>query len=140
MIAAYLRSMARRFLRRAQNEREMHEELESHVQLRADALERVGLERAEAERRARIEFGSHVRFKEECREALGGERDRPGGTGCPIQSALATEIAGILTGSGDHACARHWRDGRNVFSGEHGLAAAVCIQPSGKTALDLFAT
>ena len=72
MIAAYLRSMARRFLRRAQNEREMHEELESHVQLRADALERVGLERAEAERRARIEFGSHVRFKEECREALAG--------------------------------------------------------------------
>jgi predicted permease len=72
MIAAYLRSMARRFLRRAQNEREMDEELESHVQLRADALERGGLERAEAERCARIEFGSQVRFKEECREALGG--------------------------------------------------------------------
>src|SRR6266487_5328837 len=72
MIAAYLRSMARRFLRRARNERELDEELESHVQLRADALERDGLERAEAERRARIEFGSHVRFKEECREALAG--------------------------------------------------------------------
>jgi len=72
MIAAYLRSMARRFLRRARNERELDEELESHVQLRADALERGGLERAEAERRARIEFGSHVRFKEECREALAG--------------------------------------------------------------------
>jgi putative ABC transport system permease protein len=72
MIAAYLKSMARRFLRRASNEREMDEELESHVQLRADALERGGLERAEAERRARIEFGSHARFKEECRETLGG--------------------------------------------------------------------
>jgi putative ABC transport system permease protein len=72
MIAAYLRSMARRFLRRARNEQEMDEELESHVQLRANALERGGLERAEAERRARIEFGSHVRFKEECREASGG--------------------------------------------------------------------
>ena len=72
MIAAYLRSMARRFLRRARNERELDEELESHVQLHADALERGGLERAEAERRARIEFGSHVRFKEECREALAG--------------------------------------------------------------------
>jgi hypothetical protein len=72
MIAAYLRSMAKRFLRRARNEWEMDEELESHVQLRADALERGGLERAEAERRARIEFGSHVRFKEECREALAG--------------------------------------------------------------------
>jgi putative ABC transport system permease protein len=50
----------------------MQEELESHVQLRADALERDGLDRAEAERRARIEFGSHVRFKEECREAMAG--------------------------------------------------------------------
>jgi putative ABC transport system permease protein len=72
MIAAYLKSMARRFLRRGANEREMDEELESHVQLCADALERGGLERTEAERRARIEFGSHVRFKEECREALAG--------------------------------------------------------------------
>jgi predicted permease len=72
MIAAYLRSMAKRFVRSAWNEREMEEELQSHVQFRADALERGGLERAEAERRARIEFGSHARFKEECREAMAG--------------------------------------------------------------------
>ena len=72
MIAAYLRSIARRFLRRAQTEREMEEELQSHVQLRADALERSGLERAEAERRARIEFGGHAQFKEECREVIAG--------------------------------------------------------------------
>jgi putative ABC transport system permease protein len=72
MIAAYLRSMAKRFVRSAWNEREMEEELQSHVLLRADALERDGLERAEAERRARIEFGSHARFKEECREAMAG--------------------------------------------------------------------
>lgn len=72
MIAAYLRSIARRFLWRAHTEREMEEELQSHVQLRADALERDGLQRAEAERRARIEFGNHVRFKEECREAMAG--------------------------------------------------------------------
>jgi predicted permease len=50
----------------------MEEELESHVQLRADALERGGLDRAEAERRARIDFGGHARFREECREAMGG--------------------------------------------------------------------
>src|SRR4030095_6143245 len=72
MIAAYLRSMARRFLWRACTERGMEEELESHVQLRADALERGGLGRAEAERRAGIEFGGHARFREECREAMGG--------------------------------------------------------------------
>ncbi len=72
MIAAYLRSIARNLMQRAQTDRETEEELESHVQLRADALERGGLDRAEAERRARIEFGGHVRFKEECREAMGG--------------------------------------------------------------------
>jgi predicted permease len=72
MITAYLRSIAKRFLRRGQTDREMQEELESHVQLRADALERDGLDRAEAERRARIEFGSQVQFKEECREAMAG--------------------------------------------------------------------
>jgi putative ABC transport system permease protein len=72
MIAAYLRSMSRRFFRRSEIEREMEEELQSHVQLRADALERCGLTRAEAERRARIDFGSHAKFKEECREAIAG--------------------------------------------------------------------
>ena len=50
----------------------MEEELRSHIQHRADDLERAGLKRAEAERRARIEFGGYQRFKEECREALGG--------------------------------------------------------------------
>jgi putative ABC transport system permease protein len=50
----------------------VEEELESHVQLRADALERNGVERSDAERLARIEFGGHVRFREECREAMGG--------------------------------------------------------------------
>jgi len=50
----------------------MDEELRSHIQHRADDLERSGLHRAEAERRARIEFGGQERFKEECHEALGG--------------------------------------------------------------------
>jgi hypothetical protein len=51
---------------------EIEEELRSHIQHRADDLERSGLDRAEAERRARVEFGGHARFREECREALGG--------------------------------------------------------------------
>jgi predicted permease len=50
---------------------EMEEELRSHVQHRADDLERCGLDRAEAERRARIEFGGQVKYKEECHDALG---------------------------------------------------------------------
>jgi MacB-like periplasmic core domain len=71
-ILAYFRSVAARFLHPSRMEDEMEEELRSHIQHRADDLERSGLPHPEAERRARLEFGGHVRFKEECREALGG--------------------------------------------------------------------
>ena len=69
---AYFQSLAAKFLHRSQTNADLEEELRSHIQHRADDLERSGLDRDEAERRARIEFGSHERFKEECREALGG--------------------------------------------------------------------
>ncbi|HVP46622.1 MAG TPA: permease prefix domain 1-containing protein, partial [Bryobacteraceae bacterium] len=69
---AYLRSLAARFFHRSQLDADMDEELRSHVQHRADDLQRSGLDRAEAERHARIEFGGHERFKEESREAFGG--------------------------------------------------------------------
>ena len=51
---------------------EMEEELRSHIEHRADDLERSGLARTEAERRARIELGGRERIKEQCHEALGG--------------------------------------------------------------------
>jgi predicted permease len=57
---------------RSQVNVEIEDELRSHIQHRADDLERSGLARAEAERRARLEFGGHARFKEECKEAAGG--------------------------------------------------------------------
>lgn len=50
----------------------MDEELRSHIQHRADDLERGGMTRAEAERRARVEFGGYERYKQECREGLWG--------------------------------------------------------------------
>jgi predicted permease len=50
---------------------EMEDELLSHVQLRADDLERSGLNRAQAERQARIELGGRERWKEECYQAMG---------------------------------------------------------------------
>jgi predicted permease len=53
------------------NKDETDEELRSHIQLRADDLERSGLNRAQAERQARIEFGGRERYKEECYEATG---------------------------------------------------------------------
>ena len=71
-LLAYFRSLAARFFHRSQTENDMEEELRSHIQRRADDLERSGLDRIGAERRARIEFGSHERCKEECREAIGG--------------------------------------------------------------------
>ena len=51
----------------------MEEELRSHIEHRADDLERSGLDRAEAERRARIEFGGYERYRQESHEAAGGQ-------------------------------------------------------------------
>ncbi len=69
---AYLRSLTAKLFHRSQLENEMEEELRSHIQHRADDLQRSGIARAEAERQARIEFGAQERFKEESFEALGG--------------------------------------------------------------------
>jgi predicted permease len=68
-----LRSFASNLFYRSKTDREIDEELRSHIQHRADDLERGGLPRAEAERRAHIEFGGYQRLKEETREALGGQ-------------------------------------------------------------------
>ena len=57
---------------RSEMNAEMEEELRSHIQHRADDLERSGLARSEAERRARIEFGGREKYKEEIHHALGG--------------------------------------------------------------------
>jgi predicted permease len=50
---------------------EMEAELRSHIEHRADDLERSGMGRAEAERRARTEFGGRVKYEEECHEEMG---------------------------------------------------------------------
>ena len=70
-LLASLRSVVSALFYRVRVENDTEEELRTHVQNRADDLERSGLTRAEAERRARIEFGGHEKFKEECREATG---------------------------------------------------------------------
>jgi predicted permease len=69
---AWFRSVAAKFLHRAETAADMDEELRAHIQFRADDLERSGLSRAEAQRRARIEFGGYEKFKEQSHEALGG--------------------------------------------------------------------
>jgi len=57
---------------RSQMNAEMDDELRSHIQHRADDLERRGVSRAEAQRRARFEFGGYQNVKEDCQEAAGG--------------------------------------------------------------------
>ena len=69
---AWLRSVAVKFFHRSQTANDMDEELRTHIQLRAEDLERSGLSRTEAERRARIEFGGYERYRQESHEALGG--------------------------------------------------------------------
>ena len=68
---ASLRSFVSTLLHRSHVDVDMDDELRSHIQHRADDLERSGLGRPEAERRARIEFGGYQQFKEECHEAIG---------------------------------------------------------------------
>ena len=68
-----LRTLFSRVFHSSDLDRGVEEELRSHIQHRADDLERSGLSHAEAERRARIEFGGYVRFKEESHRALGGQ-------------------------------------------------------------------
>ncbi len=66
-------STASAVFRRPHLDREMEDELRSHIQHRVDDLERSGIPRPEAQRRARIEFGGYERYKVECHEATGGQ-------------------------------------------------------------------
>jgi predicted permease len=68
-----LRSVYFAVFRRSELAGEMEEELRSHIQHRADDLERSGFSRMDAERRARVEFGGYVKCKEESRDAMGGQ-------------------------------------------------------------------
>ena len=71
-ILAYLRGLGE-VLPQDELAEEMQEELRSHIEHRADDLERSGMSRAEAERRARIDFGARERFREESLRGSGRE-------------------------------------------------------------------
>jgi hypothetical protein len=66
-----LRLLATGLFRRSRMERDMAEELASHMEHRIDDLMRGGSSQAEAARRARLEFGAVEGYKESCRETRG---------------------------------------------------------------------
>ncbi len=71
-LLTWFRALGGEFFHHSEIAEDMEAELRSHIQLRADDLERSGLKRAQAERRARIEFGGYEKFRAESHEALGG--------------------------------------------------------------------
>jgi ABC-type lipoprotein release transport system permease subunit len=66
-----LRSLARAMFLRSRWERDMNEELQFHIEERAEHLVKSGVPQHEAMRRARLEFGGIEGYKETCREARG---------------------------------------------------------------------
>ena len=68
MVSAFVRYLSALFGGRSRIDREIKEELRSHVQHRSDDLERSGLSRTEAERRARIDLGSYEKFRRNARK------------------------------------------------------------------------
>jgi predicted permease len=68
---ARLKTALRAWWRRDRWEEELSQELELHVQARADDLERRGLGRQAALRQARLELGSREHYREEARASSG---------------------------------------------------------------------
>jgi predicted permease len=70
-LIAAIRSFGRALLLRSRMEREMDQEMRTHIDLRAADLIARGVPPAEADRLARDEFGDAIRWKEQGRDARG---------------------------------------------------------------------
>jgi putative ABC transport system permease protein len=68
---ARIRSLWRALFHRAQFERDLDDEMRSHIESRAEDLIRSGLSRREASRRARAEFGCAEAYQDRVRESRG---------------------------------------------------------------------
>src|ERR1043166_3476506 len=64
-------SFLRALFGRTRLERDLADEIATHIEERADALERGGLDREAARRAARLEFGALESYKESCSEQRG---------------------------------------------------------------------
>jgi len=70
-VLSRLSSWARGVFRRDRLETDLAEEMEAHLEMRAEHWRAQGLSTEEAARRARLEFGGLDRYKDECRQARG---------------------------------------------------------------------
>jgi len=66
-----MRAIWRALFRRRDWERDLADELRSHLELRADDLVRRGMTREQALRQARLEFGATDAYQDDCRQAHG---------------------------------------------------------------------
>ncbi|HKS67933.1 MAG TPA: permease prefix domain 1-containing protein [Candidatus Acidoferrales bacterium] len=71
---ARIRSLWRSLLHREQFERDLDDEMQSHLESLANDLVRSGLTRKDALRRARIEFGCAEAYQDSVRESRGVSR------------------------------------------------------------------
>ena len=71
-LLSYLRQLLATVFHRSRSDRELEEEIRSHIARQTEDFERSGFSREEAQRRARIAFGSPEKAKENVRE------ERPG--------------------------------------------------------------
>jgi len=120
------------FFQRSQINAEMEEELRSHIQHRADDLERSGLARAEAERRARIEFGGQERFKRGSPGRIRRQFCRDSDTGYALQPARVAQVSRIHNHCRFDAGSGNWRERRGLWGIERDDPSAAECAPGGK--------
>ncbi len=116
-LPAYLRSIPGMLRWHSQIDTEMEEELGSHIQLRADDLQRGGLSRAQAERQARVEFGPTTTIQGRVPGGTRRQPDRDALDGCAdLRASLAqiwfTIVASLTLALADWGeCGGFWRVG-----------------------------
>jgi hypothetical protein len=83
-----LRSFARMIFRRSRWEEDTRDEIQFHIEERAEFLRRSGVPDDDALRSARMEFGAVENYRERCREAVGVTE---GESGCLSSEADAVQ-------------------------------------------------
>jgi hypothetical protein len=110
---SYLRQLLSTVFHRSRSDRELEEEIRSHIARQAEDFERSGFSREEAQRRARIAFGSPgksqgKRSRRAPRLFARNPRRRH-----PIRPAHLPQISGLYLRRHFHSGSRHRRQHRH---------------------------